>query len=121
MQAAVCVDDFGTALYACRFTGRLVGGDAAQTCGAIVPGVRAVYVMADTDAARAAKKASEQAFHESEANCNTCQHLERVPHDKSKAGLLYGRCNRHGVSLDFHPADPMNMQCHNLRIKNGSE
>lgn len=122
----VCIDDFGVALYRCRFTGDLVGGEGAVICGAVMPGVRARYVMGANEAAKAAKRESDRNFHESEANCNTCQSLERVPHEKRKGGFLLGRCtNPEGAEtqykspaqgvIQFHPDDPMNMPCHRAR------
>ena len=94
--------------------------------GAIIPGVKARFVIAKTSISM--HRASIRAFHESEANCNTCVFLERVKHDKDKAGFLFGSCrsasgqpemNPYFVSRDepmsFHPDDPMHMPCHTPR------
>ena len=119
----VCVDDYGTALYRCRFTTALVGGANAKLCGAVMPGVKARYVMGNSDEAVNAKRLSDQTFHESEANCNTCGHLKREGHEKIKGGFLLGRCDnpmkvptpyaeRSPGLMVFHPDDPMNMSCY---------
>ena len=126
MQLPVCIDDFGTSVYECRYTRALVWADSATVIGATMPGVKARYVMATTDQANAAHKASVIAFHESEENCNTCRFLERVQRDKSKAGFLFGRCKsatpqieaspyfnlKEGDVMVFHPEDPMHMPCY---------
>lgn len=126
MQLPVCVDDFGMSVYLCRYTRTLVWADQALVIGGVMPGVKVSYVMAATDEAKAAQKASSIAYHESEANCNTCHHLERVKRDKNKAGFLYGRCKSaeskieaspyysrtEGNVIVFHPDDPMLMPCY---------
>lgn len=56
-----------------------------------------------------------RAFHENDANCNTCKHLQRVKHEKCKFGFLEGRCIAHGMSMRFHPDDPMLMPCYEPR------
>ena len=123
---AVCTDDFGTLVFRCRYTEHLVWADVAIVIGATMPGVRARYVMAETVEAKAAHKASGIAFHEIEANCNTCRFLERVKRDKNRAAFLYGRCTsaepkfeasphfnrREGDVMVFHPDDPMSMPCY---------
>ena len=54
-------------------------------------------------------------FHANERNCNMCKHLVRVPHDKDKAGFLYGHCGHNPFGtmfvMKFHPDDPMFMRC----------
>lgn len=131
MQLPLCVDDFGTNVYACFYTGILVWADRAVVIGAIIPRVKTCYVIAMTDEAKNAHKASGIAFHENEANCNTCRFLKRVKHNKNVAGFLYGRCtsslpnieanpyfNRmEGDVMMFHPEDPMNMPCYVPRWK----
>lgn len=126
-----CISDFGDVVYQCWHTGVLVGPDDVQFVGAIVPGVRSLHPMAKTEKARAARKQSGIWFHESERNCNTCKYLERVPHEKSKAGFLYGRCTsevsqqecspyasrQEGDVMIFHPDDPMHMPCYESRWK----
>ena len=125
IQQPICVDGFGTEVYACRYTGIPVWADVAVRIGAVMPGVRAVYFMSPMPDAAIAKKASDQAFHENEANCNTCISLERAKHSKNKAGFLYGKClnpnkakslypETNGV-MQFHPDDPMNMPCYQPR------
>lgn len=71
-------------------------------------------------------KPTVRAFHESEANCNTCKHLVRVKHPKDPLGFLFGGCaskpDKHiyrqhdipteHVPITFHPDDPMHMACY---------
>ncbi len=134
MQEPICTDDFGTSVFQCRYTSTLVWADSCVVVGATMPGVKARYVMAPTVRAAQAHRASGIAFHESEANCNTCRWLERVKHEKN-AGFLYGRCagpaprfesspyfNRmQGDVMVFHPDDPMGMPCYESRFSRGSE
>ena len=126
---AVCVDDFGSNVYVCRYTKRLVWAEVARVVGAMLPGVKAHYVVEDTIEGRAEHKQSGIWFHESEANCNTCANLERVTRPKN-AGFLYGRCKSgkscnatdspytdrtRGEVICFHPDDPMHMPCYESR------
>jgi hypothetical protein len=123
---ALCVDDFGTCWYVCRYTGKLIPANEAVIVGASIPHIGIRYVMANTVEARAAYKQSSIWFHESEANCNTCANLQRVKRDKSRDGFQYGRCLSRNPSLEaspyfdrmqgdvmhFHPEDPMHMPCY---------
>jgi hypothetical protein len=72
----------------------------------MIPGVRGVI----------ASKEEARAFHETEANCNTCKHLKRVQHEKDRHGFLYGQCGHnpfgHMFVMKFHPDDPMHMRCY---------
>lgn len=53
-----------------------------------------------------------RAYEESEANCNTCVHLVRKPHDpKKNAGFLVGECQVTKDPLRFHPEDPLHKPC----------
>ena len=128
-QQPVCSSDYGSSVYLCRYTGVPVLAEDVVVVGATIPGVKARYFMANTEEARKAKKASGIAFHESEANCNTCAHLERVPHKKHWTGFVYGRCTSpnadksvhpykdrevDGVMM-MHPDDPMHMPCYKSR------
>lgn len=127
-QAPLCTDDFGTLVFRCRYTDGLVWANQALVVGATIPGVKARYVIADTSEARQQHRLSGISFHESEANCNTCAHLERVAHLKN-AGLLYGRCaspeavrqaspyfaRAMGDVMVFHPDDYMGMPCYKSR------
>lgn len=116
-QQPICTDNYGAEVYKCRFTGDLVSGDAAQTVGPFIAGVDAVYVMGTGAKAKAAMKVSRANFDESEANCNTCKHLDRVNKGKVAGGFLYGKCKARkqlGV-MQFHPNDPMHMECWQAR------
>jgi hypothetical protein len=126
IQTPICVDDFGNLVYSCCFTGVKVTPDQAISIGATLPGVKAQYFMANTDEAREARKKSAILFHESERNCNTCSSLERVKHEKTPSGFLYGRCptvdsshpysaRQRGDIILFHPDDPMHMPCYTSR------
>lgn len=111
----------------CRYTGVSVPLSAAKIIGPVVPGVRARYYMADTDVAQAAHRAAGISFHESEANCNTCHHIEREKRDKRPDGFHFGRClSAHGRpdvgdsyydgdTMKFHPDDPMHKPCYESR------
>lgn len=112
-------------VYRCQYTEREVRFGDHVFLGAVVPQVRGAYVCRPD--AKAAFRASRQAFNESEANCNTCRHLQRVPHEKSRAGFLYGRCECADLSahpyasrivngvMPFHPDDFMGMPCYEAR------
>lgn len=121
-----CVDDFGCEVHKCRFTGVPVSVVEGVVVGATIPGVKTKHLMANTPEAWAAKKQSDRWFAESEANCNTCKHLQRVAHEKSH-GFLQGRCTSdkqdvaslpykmRGDVMVFHPSDWMGMNCYEPR------
>lgn len=112
--------------YVCHFTGVEVNADEVVFVGATIPGVDAKYPMANTAEARAARKESAIAFHDSEANCNTCKFLQRTAHDKHWLAFLEGRCTNPNAEFEhhpyvhlfsdgvmkFHPDDPMHMPCY---------
>lgn len=113
MQEPVCTDDFGHAVYWCHHGAGYAFGPEYVTVGAIVPGVRATYIVAGA-AGLAAHKESGRAFAESEANCNTCRHLDRTQHPKNVAHLLHGKCKADpgkGI-MTFHADDFMGMPCY---------
>jgi hypothetical protein len=120
---------FGVAAYRCHYTQAIIFEDYAVKVGPIMPNLpsgEGQRLIANTDAAKAAHKQSIRWFHESEANCNTCMDLERVPHEKRKGdSFLYGKCKnpeqakppypqRDGVMM-FPPDDPMHMPCYQPR------
>lgn len=123
----VCVDDYGNACYQCDYTGRVTS--EIEMHGALVPGVKRKVPVSNTPEARSARKASAVAFHAMDANCNTCKHLVRVPHEKNSAGFLYGKCSnasgcpdkspyasrQAGDVMLFHPDDWMGMPCYESR------
>ena len=121
VQKPICVDDFGVQIFKCRFTGELVGGDTAVTCGANIQGVHAVYVMGVSPESKTAKKVSDFLFNDSEGNCNTCSSLRRVPFKKRRDGLIDGICanhnSKHFGDITFHPNDPLHMPCYSPRGK----
>lgn len=98
--------------------------------GAIIPGVK--FRHADGPGFEPSRRRSLALFHECEANCNTCRHLERVKHDKDCSGVLYGRCGNKDSALStpyldriidgvmpFAPDDWMGMPCHEPRAAKG--
>ena len=131
MQAAICVDDYGVAVYRCHYTFDLVWADVAAFVGATLPGVRARYVVSPGNIPLAAHKAQGIRFHESEANCNTCFHLGRVAHAKTPSKFMHGKCRAQhphhesnpyfgrmdGEVMIFHPEDWMGMPCYQSRWK----
>ncbi len=52
-------------------------------------------------------------YEESEGNCNTCRHLERVKQEKDPTGWMQGICTRVHFRpvIKFHPEDPMQVAC----------
>lgn len=68
---------------------------------------------------RKSSKVEAAAFHESDANCNTCKHLRRVASDKLGDGLMRGRCGHHPYGarfvMVFAPDDWMGMRCWEAR------
>lgn len=128
-QPSICTDDYGQSVYRCRYTAAIVFADDAVVIGARIPGVRARLFIAPSEEAKRAHKAEGIAFHEAEANCNTCRYLERVKHSREPAGFLFGRCRSRngrpdvshyadrarGDVMIFHPDDPMHMPCYASR------
>ena len=96
----------------CRYTGALVDQDQALTVGTTLPNVKARYIIANTDQAKTMHKQQIIAFHEHEANCNTCKNLCRVKHEKDQSGFLHGICQINQNPIEFHPDDPMHMSCY---------
>lgn len=118
LNAPVCVDDFGSMVFICQYTKALVWIENAIFIGSCMPNVHGTCVCAPD--AMEAFKASKAAFNENDANCNTCKHLQRVPHEKSRGGFLYGKCGKGIVEhqypvkdgiIMFHPDDPMLREC----------
>ncbi len=109
----------------CCYTGVELTEETMVTVGPILPNISHLklkfYLHKD---AMPLHKQSIKWFHESEANCNTCKHLERIKHAKDKAGFLYGKCKvessesqlyKRDDMLMFHPEDPMHMNCYEVR------
>lgn len=126
MQKAICVDDFGSEVFKCRATGRLLFWPAYRVVGSLIPGVKSKEAVADTAEARLYLKLERKHFGEMEANCNTCSYLQRVSHSRCQAGFLQGICTKvdpfdslmlrcEKGTLKFHPDDCMLMPCHNQR------
>ncbi len=115
IQQPICTDDYGTSVYACRYSKLATWADEAVKIGALIPGVKAAFYMHPES--RNLHKKSVAAFHESEANCNTCRDLRRIPHAKSPHGFLQGVCARGKLPgvYSFNPDDPMHMDCWRAR------
>jgi len=99
-------------LYTCQYSGLKVKLSDAIFLGPCTPQVNGTYVCHPTATSEFRK--SKRAFDAHEANCNTCEHLERIPHEKCKSGLLLGRCHLQS-ELKFHPDDYMGMFCYKQR------
>ena len=74
----------------------------------MIPGVKS---------GRKPTKEEARAFHESEANCNTCRHMVRAPMSSAEriARLHRGHCGMHPYgdrfTMIFAPDDWMGMRC----------
>lgn len=68
-------------------------------------------------ASRAEYNALRDAYEAEEGNCNTCVHLQRVKHERDPLGFLQGTCARDGLPLLFHPEDPLQVPCHEQRLR----
>lgn len=88
-------------LCVCQYTGALIVRRESITLGPVVPQAPCSYVCHPL--AGDARKRSKRLFDATEQNCNTCRHLERVPHSKNNAGLLYGRCQNPARDVAGHP------------------
>jgi hypothetical protein len=85
-----------------------------------LPGLKANLALANTKEAKVEYRRQMENFRETEANCNTCRHLIRVPHKKDSAGFLRGKCTQlsstgYPIAIEFHPDDPMHMRCYEGR------
>ena len=122
MQRLLCVDDFGSEVYKCHWTGKPIAIPDAVVIGGFMPGVKSKFIC-HPDYIEA-RKLSHKSFNESEANCNTCKHLFRVKREKN-AGFLYGECLAKSKEVKiypvidnvmmFHPDDWMGMKCYEHR------
>jgi len=100
--------------YTCQYTSLKVRIEDAIYLGPCTPQVSGTYVC--HPAALPAFRKSKREFDSHDANCNTCQSLERVPHEKRKDGQMLGRCHL-SESLKFHPDDYMGMPCYTQRLE----
>lgn len=115
-------------MYKCFYTGKIVTEDEVIWVGSVLPNVKIKVPCAP--GYEQFRKKSIRLFHESERNCNTCKHLQRVKHDKNYAGFLFGNCakgcdetNNHPYKhlkqyykhMAFHPDDAMHMECYESR------
>lgn len=117
LSEAICTDDFGTLWVKCRYTDKTISSLEGIYIGAIVPQVNGTY-FCDKNAMSAFKE-EKRLFDESEANCNTCKHLERIPHKKqSPSTIMTGICihTPYRIEVKFHPDDWMGMKCWEARL-----
>lgn len=109
-DTVVCVDDFGNEVVICQYTRNPVSVADAIYIGPCIPQLNGTYLCAAD--AMPAFKASKRNFDEMDANCNSCQHLERVQFVRnSSTALMPGVCGRTKEKLLFHPDDHMGMVC----------
>lgn len=107
-------------IYICQYTKKQVHINDAIYLGPIIPQVNGTYVC-HPDAPQARAESVKQ-FNRTEANCNTCKNLERVPHDK-RGGFQRGKCGKaknhpypvKDGAITFHPDDHMGMECYEAR------
>ena len=98
------VDDFGDAVFVGHYSGLLVWPDDVIYLGPVVPQAPDCYV--DRKEGIKERLKSVQVFNESEANCNTCAHLTRLPFKKSSSGLMPGKCTNKDADFSVHPYPP---------------
>jgi len=129
LSKLLCTDDFGNLTYVSFWSKKIVSpADDSILLGAVVPQVSSTFLCAPEDKQKRIE--SVKIFNEYEANCNTCKHLERVPHEKRHGSSpLQGRCKKfknpehvtkHGAYLEngiirFWAEDYMGMPCHEMR------
>jgi len=80
----------GELIYVCHWTGKRVKESEMILTAPCIPQVKGLHPAAP--GYKEARRESYEAFCDSDANCNTCRHLERIPHEKCQYRMLYGRC-----------------------------
>ncbi len=118
LNKPICCDDFGSMVFKCQYTDAYVLVEDAIFLGPVMPNVSGTYVCSKNSLD--AYKASRSLFNETDANCNFCNNLVRIKHEKSKAGFLFGTCQK-GIKeqiypikdnvIMFHPDDCLNFSC----------
>lgn len=113
----------GEPTYRCHWTGEMVKESEMILTPPILPQVLGKHPAAP--GYEPARRRSYIDFCEMDANCNTCQNLDRVPHEKQKGGMLFGRCKSVPINhpypildgvMTFHPEDFMGMECYESRF-----
>jgi hypothetical protein len=114
-----CTDDYGDVWYSCIYTGILTHCDNCTKSGSLIPGVKVNYFISKSPESLVLHKQNQVSFHESEASCNTCTNLNRLPHPKNKFGFVEGSClvGRIKGKMQIHPEDPMHIPCYVSRFK----
>ena len=112
-------------LCVCHYSGGLVTRKDSIPLGSVIPQAGVSYVCHPLGIE--SRKESVKSFNENEQNCNTCQHLKRVPFDKrsfSVSGLMPGICLHQnptplypgdGNNIMFAPDDCMLQECYSSR------
>jgi hypothetical protein len=124
-----------TVTYRCYWTGEPVYASREISTGAILPQVKTKYLVGGLGWEEKKRK-SYRLFADSEGNCNTCKHLRRIPHKKTKSDFVQGDCASPNPSWDkhpyvnrfsayghmiFHPDDWMGMPCYESRWEDDLE
>lgn len=91
----------------------LIEGEVIASPG-FFPGVKQFY-PANQSTEKEAKKEIRRAFEACEGNCNTCKFLERFPFPKHPRGFMTAFCTKKQTDVQFHPEDPMLMECYEGR------
>jgi hypothetical protein len=105
----IATDDLGNEVYVCQYSKKSITTDKAVFLGSLMPSVSGTYVCHEEG--KEARKQSKKNFDEMDANCNTCNNLERIPHKKCTAGFLQGICKIRAETIKFHPDDWMGNEC----------
>lgn len=113
LNRPLCVDDYGSLVFKCQYTGVFVNSEDFIFLGPCVPQVHGTYVCAP--GAAPAFRSSKKAFDESEANCNACKNFQRTAHPKRIDGLMLGVCGLTKEPLKVHPDDWMGLSCWEAR------
>lgn len=117
-----CID--GENIYVCHWTGKRVKESEMILTPPCIPQILGKWPAAP--GYEEARRESYIAFCDWEQNCNTCRHLERIPHDKCQHRMLYGKCKNTPINhpsicdgiMTFHADDSMAMECYESRFKN---
>lgn len=117
-QQPLCTDDLGESVYLDFYTKQLLWASKARWVGSILPQCSFRNVTGG-EGWEEKYKESVKAFNDMDMNCNTCSHLQRIKHPKSRLGYLEGVCTKKdNTPLKFHPHNcmyPENNDCYSQR------
>ena len=112
IDPCVGTDDYGRSVY--RIGGeKLVTVDECSIWPCYMPGVKGFFLR-EKGYTKQDYRDEVRDLNALDANCNTCEHLIRVPFSRdSKAQLMVGKCGHHPYKPEFtfHPDDFMGMKC----------